>query len=157
MPEPPRELVLRQIVTKLQGMTGVRYWGGSYLNAPVVERRWADIERVGSLPHLIVTEASGSRLDLVETGGAGLARFTHAFRVLIRGYVSADATDGRSTWLERLWGDVARTLLANQTLGGEARELALEGEYETDEGEWEPLGAFAQVVTVSVEEDLTVA
>lgn len=155
MAEAVREQALATIVTKLQGMTGARPWGGTYPNAPVVERVLKAIAQVNQFPHLAVVEASGSTLEIRSAAG-GQAMFEHGFKVTIYGYVRGDNVVTRSTWLQRLWDDAVRTLLGAATLDGLARDLTIEGDFDSDEGELGDLGAFAQDVTVMLDEVLTV-
>jgi hypothetical protein len=160
MAEAVREQALAAIATKLAAMTGTRPWGGSYADNPVVDRIYHKPENVTQFPHVCVIEgALGSTFDIEATGGAQAAQFLHAFKVAIYGYVKGDLLGGtpRSTWLQRLWDDVVKTLLANATLDGAVRDLTLDPGVETDEGELEPVGVFVQLVTVEIDEMVTVA
>lgn len=157
MAESAREQVLAKIVVKLQGMIGTRHWGGSYENAPTVERVYKTSAQVTQYPHLVVLASSGSTVAIEESGG-GNALYRHDFKVLVTGYVRGDDTVLQETWRERLWHDVVLTLLGAATLDGLARELTPAGEgTEVDEGELGPIGAFAQIFTVIIDEAFTVA
>lgn len=157
MAESTREQILAKIVLKLQGMTGTRPWGGSYENAPIVERIHKTSAQVTQFPHLFVLAASGSTVALDQTGG-GTAQYRHDFKALVTGYVRGDDVVLQETWRERLWDDVVRTLLGAATLDGVVRELTPAGEgTEVDEGELGPVGAFAQMFTVIADEAFTVA
>lgn len=136
-------------------MTGTRPWGGPYPNLPRVERVAITIDQAPESPHLFVIEGSGSTLLVEATGGAGNAHFVHQFRVLIGAYVKGDDQVVRSTWLQRLWDDVVRTLVLNETLGGLCRDLVIDGPLETDEGEYEPYGAFSQPITITIDEQMS--
>jgi hypothetical protein len=152
--EPVREQALVRIVEALSGMTGSRPWGGDYPNPPVVERRLKPVSQIAHFPHLCVLESSGSTVVGVDVGGQ--AMHTHALRATVYGYVKEDNLVSRSTWLQRLWDDVWRTLLADATLGGVARDLAVDGPLDTDEGELGDIGAFAQDLTVTIDDVVTV-
>lgn len=148
--------MLDQLVATLKGMTGTRPWGGAYPNNPVVERTLKMPAQVTQFPHLCMIEASGSTLRQQSLGG-GTALFQHDFRATIYGYVIGTSAATRSTWLQRLWDDVVRELLKTSTLGGLVRDVRIDGELETDEGELEGVGAFAQGVTAIFDEAFTVA
>jgi hypothetical protein len=157
VPEPIRDQILEQIVMLLKGMTGVRPWGGSYPAAPMVVRAVPQaITQITQYPYLSVVEGPGGTFTMESTAAAGQAMFKHEFKVMITGYVSGDDVTTRSRWLQRLWDDVVRALLANQTLAGVARELMIDPDLETDEGELGVVGAFAQGVTVIADELFTV-
>jgi hypothetical protein len=153
--EPAREQILAAIASTLGTMTGIRPWGGSYKNDPVIERRMKVLPQIVQFPHLCIVEGAGSTLTFQDTGG-GTGRYLHEFRVSIYGYVKGDDVVPRSTWLQRLWDDVVRTLLAQARLGGVARDLRPVGELDTDEGQLETVGVFAQDFIVERDEDFTV-
>lgn len=155
MAEPVRDQALDQIVLKLKGMTGNRPWGGAYPNNPVVERKWREVTAVNEFPHLCVVEGPGSTFAQEATGSATQAMHLHEFKVMVYGYVKADGAVTRSRWLQRLWDDVVRTLIGDSTLGGVVRDMTIDPNVETDEGELEPTGAFAQGVTVIMDELVT--
>lgn len=155
MAESSREQALVKIAAALATMTGTRFWGGSYANAPTVERILKTPQQVLQHPWLGVIEASGSTLEIGSVVGAQ-AMYAHGFKVTVYGYIKGDNVVTRSTWLQRLWDDVKRTLLADATLGGVARDLTLDGDFDTDEGQLGDVGAFAQDLTVTLDEVVTV-
>ena len=150
MAESVREQALDQIKTLLAGMTGTRFWGGAYANAPTVERIFKTPVQVNQFPHLCVIEDSGSTF----TPSAFAGRWDHRFRVVLYGWVQGDDLTTRSTWLQRLQQDVRRTLVPQDTLGGLAVRIEW-AEEETDEGAMEPIGAFAQGLAVELHESVT--
>jgi hypothetical protein len=152
MSEPLREQALLKLVTALETITGVRPWGGSYPNTPVVERRYKTPMQVTQFPALLVLEGPGSTFEIMGVDGM----FEHKFAVMIYGYVQGDDVITRSTWLQRLQDEVRTVLQANRTLGGLSSDITLVAE-ETDEGELEPLGAFAQTIAVTLFESKTVS
>jgi hypothetical protein len=152
MPEPLRERALAALVTELETITGTRPWGGSYLNTPVVERRYKTPMQVTQFPALLVLEGPGSTFEIAGVDGM----FEHKLRVVIYGYVQGDDQTLRTTWLQRLWDDVITVLQANRILGGLSSDIDIL-ELETDEGELEPLGAFAQTIAVTLFESKTVS
>ncbi|MBI4637681.1 MAG: hypothetical protein HY727_15190 [Candidatus Rokubacteria bacterium] len=156
MPEPIRDQILEKIVAKLQSMTGTRQWGTigpwTYANNPVVKREFTTLEQAKEYPWLCVIEGPGSTFEEIATGAAPYATFDHKFAVTVYGYVKGDDVTSRSRWLQRLWEDTVRTLLKNAKLDGIVRDLAIDAGVETDEGENEPLGAFAQGVTVLMDD-----
>lgn len=158
MAEPLRDQALDKLVEKLQALTGTRSWGGAYPSPPLVTRIYRPIETVQEFPHLIVVEASGSRMRLSTTAG-GDAGFEDAFRVVVYGYVLGDDVTSRSRWIQRLQLDVIETLLKSQTLGGLIRGLVPEEDL-TDEGVLEEirsgLGLFGQFFTVVIDQTFAV-
>lgn len=158
MPEPVRDQVLDKIVLKLQAMTGVRPWGGSYANAPTVVRTFRDLSAVNKFPHLIVLPGSGSLLVHEASGGGTTERFTDRFRVQVFGYVAGDMATPSSKWLERLQNDVIDTLLKAQKLDGVARAIEPNEDevHVLDPFTDRPLAAFRQAFTVLFEEDKAV-
>lgn len=160
MPEPIRDQILDSLVARLQTMTGVRPWGGSYPTTITVNRYFTQIQEIerlkGGFPHLIVIDAPGSTLKEDRMGSANQEIFLHEFNVVIYGYVKADGTASRARWMQRLWDDVVRTLLANRTLTGLVRHLTIDEPLETDAGLLDPFGAFAQPVKVWSDEPFNV-
>lgn len=157
MAESVRDQILEQIVTLLRAMTGTRPWGGAYPANPTVVRSVPrTIEQVTQYPFLSVVEGPGGTFLQESTAATGQAMFKHEFKVMITGYVSGDDVTTRSRWLQRLWNDVVQTLLGNQSLNAVARELTIDADLETDEGELGVVGAFAQGVTVIADELFTV-
>ena len=152
MAESLREQALVQVVTRLQGMTGVRHWGGTYANAPRVERIFREPAQVGQLPHLIVLEGGQSQMAEFQSSGLTIS-YRDEFDVLVLGYINGDDQVTPSTWLQRLLEDVRRTLLADWTLGGLAGKVSI-GNEDTDEGALMaaglPLAMFAQGITVTL-------
>jgi hypothetical protein len=153
MTEPIRDQVLDQIVAVL---TALVTDPAAAAPPAVVTRQWQPLEQFNEFPVLIVTEASGSTLQLRTLSN----EYEHAFRVDIVGYVKGDDQVIRSRALERLWHDVVKALLANATLatgglGSElVRDITIDGPRETDGGLWEAFGAFVQPVTVWFTEQL---
>lgn len=151
MAEAIREVALEKIVSKLQAMTGTRPWGGSYPNDPTVTRVWKDLAQVTQFPTLIVVEGPGSRIDIEATVGATV-QVRHTFKAVLYGYVHGDDQVSRSQWMQRLWDDCLRTLYAAATLDGTIRDLTFDESLEVDEGAFEPVGAFAQGLTILADE-----
>ncbi len=151
MPESTRNQVLDALVTKIQGLTGARPWGGSYPRPLTVTRRPTTIHE---WPYVVVLQGTGSSLAVLSTNGA----FEHQFKVLIQADVQGDETVGWSVWLERLWDDIVRACLADQGLGGVCRELAFDGRFEVEEieGEFGNVGRFTQGLTVIADEAFSV-
>lgn len=149
--EPLREQAILQIVALLETMTGTRPWGGTYPDPVTVSREVVAVEQVNRFPHCIVVEDDASEMTIFEAGPGADGTYQHAFRVSVYGYVKATTGVGRSTWLERLWDDVVTTLLASQGLGGIAAGIGLDPRL-TDTGAFEPLGAFAQDLVVTMHE-----
>lgn len=157
MTEAVRDQILEQIVTVLRAMTGTRPWGGTYPADPIVVRSVPQaIAQITQYPFLAVVEGPGGTFMQESTAAVGQAMFKHEFKVMITGYISGDDVTTRSRWLQRLWDDVVRTLLGNQSLNSVARELTIDADLETDEGELGGVGAFAQGVTVIADELFTV-
>jgi hypothetical protein len=118
VPEPLEEQALVVIVTMLEGMTGMRPWGGSYPNPPRVSRDLPmAVEAIGQCPLLVVTIAvDGSEYALSEesegmvTVGSSIGyKNTFAFDVV--GYVQG-TEEPADRWCLRLRKDVLDTLCA---------------------------------------------
>jgi hypothetical protein len=157
MAESLREQAITALVTTLAGMTGSRHWGGSYPNSPRVERKLLMPEQVNQFPHLCVIEGamdgatSRAFIDVVAGGQIGMR---HELRVLVAGYVSGDGLVTAATWLQRLWFDCLKTVMAASTLGGLVQQVAWGEEMETDEGSLDPVAAFVQPLTIIAHETL---
>lgn len=148
MTEPRREQALVALVSVLEGMTGMRPWGGQYLAKPAVSRRYREFVETMEWPYLIVTQASNSRLNrLIDISND----YRDNFRFVIYGYVRGDDSIAPSTWLARLQDDVIRSVLGQSLLGGIA-DLIEAQEDRTDEGENYPFAAFAQYFTAYLPE-----
>jgi len=108
--ESPRQAFLDRAAEELRGMTGTRFWGGAYPNAPKVEvgevRQFQD---AGPLPWIGLLPAPGAQTDLPGLRGHDAVLYDQ-FRVLIFGYVDGDGTINRSTWMQRLIRDIQQTL-----------------------------------------------
>ena len=144
MAESVREQALVQVVAKLATMTGTRPWGGSYPSDPVVEREYKTLETVNRFPHLIVIEDDGSPFEPFEVGPGGDGHFKHGFNFQVYGYVARSNGQTRSTWLQRLWDDVVRTIQKNRSLGGVASDVIVLPDLVVDGGDSEPVGGFRQ-------------
>ena len=158
MAESVREVALAKVAKKLAGMTGTRPWGGPYRNNPRVSREFRHITQAPEFPYLIVLEGPNTTIPVEEqrSKGATLTVYTHRMSVLVFGYVSGDREITRSTWLQRLWDDVARTLLKANTLDSTVRSVDFGEEFEVDEGELEPKGAFLQEYIVEIDDEMEV-
>ena len=118
MPEPLEEQGLVAVIEMLKGMTGMRPWGGTYPNAPRVQRDLPlSLASIGQCPLLVATMAvDGSGYDLgedvagmVTVGGAVGYKNVFAFDVI--GYVQG-TEEAADTWCLRLRKDVLDTLCA---------------------------------------------
>ncbi len=155
--EPVREQILAAVAAKLATIAGTRPWGGSYPHALTVDRGYKDPLRLDEtqFPYLCVVEGSGSTASIEATGG-GTVRIRHQLKIELYGYVRGGAV-ARATWLQRLWDDVFKVLVANATLDGVARDIApFDGPDLTDGGEIDPIGAFLQTITADADEDVAV-
>jgi len=165
MAEPLEELALQAVVQLLEGMVGVRPWGGSYPNPPRVVRRLPlSIEAIGQTPLIAVAlrpDGSEYRLgedeDMVTVGGAVGYRHTFAFDVV--GYVSGTGEAGPDTWCLRLRKDILDTLCARRAAipsVSQARSLWPFGGCEFDPGVLgDSLRAFRQGYAVDFDEVMT--
>ena len=157
MAESLRERAIVALVATLQGMTGTRHWGGAYPNAPRVERKLTMPANVNQFPHLCVIEGaldgptSEVAIDVIAGAQIGMR---HDLRVLLAGYVTADPTTTAATWLQRLWFDCLKTLIAASTLGGLVQQVQWGSEMDTDEGSLDPVAAFVQPLTIIAHETL---
>lgn len=108
--ESPRQQFLDKAAELLRGMTGTRFWGGPYNNAPKVEvgemRQFAD---AGPLPWIGLFPGPGAQTDIPAMRGHDAMLFDQ-FRVMIWGYVDGDGTTNMSTWALRLVRDIQQTL-----------------------------------------------
>src|SRR5262245_37138872 len=148
MAEPRREQALQALVALLEGMTGIRSWGGQYLAKPTVSRRVIDFSSTMEWPYLIVVQASNSRLNrLIDISND----YRDNFRFVVYGYVRGNDVELPSRWIARLQDDVIRTILGGGTLNGIA-DLIEAQEDRTDEGESYPVAAFAQYFTAYLPE-----
>jgi hypothetical protein len=103
----PRVEVMRLWETALRGMTGTRPWGGSYANAPTVERgRFREIDTVNKFPHLILLPYQGSR-----TVDALMQRDDDLYKALVVGYVGASQDPATDELVQHLIRDCKVTLL----------------------------------------------
>ena len=64
-----------------------------------------------------------------------------------------DGVSGQ-TWLQRLWFDVVKTILAGSTLSGLVSAVRLGDELTTDEGTLAPRAAFVQAVSIDCSETM---
>ena len=151
MAEPLREQALVALVAALETISGTRPWGGAYLNTPIVARVYKTPMQHTQFPVLLLLEGPGSTFEIAGVDGM----FQHKFSIVVYGYVHGDDATTRTTWLQRLWDDVITVLEANRILGGVSSDIEI-GALETDEGELEPLGAFAQTITVTLFESKVV-
>jgi hypothetical protein len=95
--------------TALRGMTGVRPWGGSYPNAPTVERgRFREIDRVNKFPHLILIPGQGSRTG---TPNDTQERDEDLFRAMVVGYIGDSLDPPTDELVQHLLRDCKVTLL----------------------------------------------
>jgi hypothetical protein len=165
MNEPLEEQALRVVIDLLQGMTGVRPWGGTYPNPPRVQRDLPmSTAGIGQCPMLVVTMAvdgSGYQLGedvegMVSVGGAIGYRNTFAFDVV--GFVHGTEI-AADTWCLRLRKDVLDTLCARaEAIPGvpQARSLWPVGQAEFDPGVLgEHVRAFRQGFAVDFDEVMT--
>lgn len=128
------ELALAKVAALLAGMTGERYFGAAYPNAPIVEREFRTILQVQRYPHLIVLPGGGSGLASADTWASvgTSASFKVDFELLILGYTERTPAGPATLWAERLREDIHRTLFANLALGGIGYGVVI-GEWEADE------------------------
>jgi hypothetical protein len=143
MPAPLRLQILDAVEAALKLIST----GAGYHTSPVVTRVWLTPEQHSTFPVLTVTEGSGSTFVPRAAGRV----YEHGFVVAIHGYVKANDGKLRGQWLEELHADVVACLLASEDLGGLVRQMEF-GALDTDEGFWEPIGAFIQDVTVRATE-----
>lgn len=166
MAEPLEEQALIAIVARLEGMTGVRPWGGEYPKAPTVARVLPPaLIGIPNYPYLVVTMrvsgsgyALGEEVDgMVSVGGAVGYKNTFAFDVV--GYVQATADFTADTWCLRLRKDVLDVLCGHaEALEGipQCRSLWPVGETEFDPGVLgERVRAFAQGYELTFDEVMT--
>jgi hypothetical protein len=158
MAEPAREQVLSTLVTKLQGMTGVRVWGTPYPNEIRVERKAKSVKDMTQFPHLCVLEGSldgpGSTAVIEVTVGNQVG-LRHELQVLLAGYVKAAGDVEASTWRQRLWHDCLRTLMAENTLSGLVMKIEWVPELETNEATLEAVAEFVQPLQITFHETFT--
>jgi len=146
--EPLREQVLVALVKVLQGISV----GAGYQTTPAtVTREWKTVQQHNQFPVLTVVDGPASQLVI----RALQNWFEHRFVATIWGYVHADDQVGRSTQIERLWADVIKAVIGKATLDGLVEDLIPDPGRETDEGTWEPFGAFAQDVTIVFHETIS--
>lgn len=166
MAEPLEEQAILVVVALLEGMTGVRPWGGEYPKSPTVSRELPPaVIGIPNYPHLVVTmRAGGSGYDLgedvdgmVSVGGAIGYKSTFAFDVV--GYVQATESVKADTWCLRLRKDVLDTLCGHaEALAGvpQCRSLWPTGETEFDPGVLgERVRAFAQSYALTFDDVMT--
>jgi hypothetical protein len=148
MAEPIREQILAAMADRL----GTIAWESNARTVPaLVTRALLSIDQykaeLEAGPVLGVMRSSGSTFEPMT-----LTSRRHQVVVAVWGYVRGDATVGAGTWLERLWDDTVRVLLADPKLGGLAVDVELSGPTDTDDGALEPEAAFAQNWLVTVHE-----
>ena len=157
MAESLRERSIVALTALLAGMTGTRHWGGAYPNTLRVERTLWHPEVATQLPLLCVIEGADdgprSTFRIEETVGSQIS-IRHDLRLLVAGI--AEDRDGVSgqTWLQRLWFDVVKTILAGSTLSGLVSAVRLGDELTTDEGTLAPRAAFVQAVSIDCSETM---
>jgi hypothetical protein len=158
MAEPLREQVVLAVMAKLQAMTGVRFWGGTYRNPIRVERAIAMPGGNNQFPWLALEEGSldgtGSTVKIEVTAG-GEVGLRHEFKVLLVGNVTGDAVATAGTWLQRLWADCLKTLMAENTLGGLVMAIEWEPEMLTDMATIDGVAEFVQPLIITFHETFT--
>ncbi len=108
----PRVEAMKAWTTALQGMTGVRPWGGSYPNPPRVERVLKNFAQVNSLPTLCLLPDTGSRIV-----PATQDRYEDRFHAMVIGYVTGTPDIPAADLVLHLLRDCVVTLLAVEHLG----------------------------------------
>lgn len=151
-PEPIEERVFAAVAARLASIQA----GSLYWSTPALVTRsllWIDqyAEALRTGPVLGVVRSSRNSLLQI----ALPATFEHGLRVRLWGYVLGDATTVAGTKLARLRADTLRCLLADDTLGGLVRDCRPdpEGRMDTDDGELEPEGWFAETWLITADED----
>ena len=157
MAESLREQAIVALITLLGTMTGPRHWGGAYPNPIRVERKLWQPGQVTQCPTLCVIEGADdgprSTFEYLETVG-GQISIRHDLRLLVAGIVEDRDGVSAQTWLQRLWFDVVKTILAGQTLSGLVSAVRLGDELTTDEGTMAPQAAFVQAVSIDCTETM---
>lgn len=157
MAESLRERAIVALIARLGTMTGPRHWGGAYPNTIRVERKLWHPDAATQTPLLCVIEGADdgprSTFRFEETVG-GQISIRHDLRLLVAGIVEDRDNVSAQTWLQRLWFDVVKTILAGSTLGGLVSAVRLGDELTTDEGTLAPRAAFVQAVSIDCSETM---
>lgn len=155
MPEAPREQACETVATLLRGMTGVRFWGGTYANPVSVERVFRVPAQRAEFPRICVLDGSGSRREFGTTGGVG--RYVDHCLIMLYLYVIGSDAATRSLELSRLDYDVFLTLARHPMPVGNIRNFDFSRPVETDQGADEPLGIQAWPIEAVLDDEIEAA
>jgi hypothetical protein len=136
MPEPVREQIQSAVAARLAGILST---DGYYTTPAVVTRRLLPIDAYNEFPVVGIGPSDESLLTLQAQKEAYLDEFS--FRTW--GYVKGDDAVPPYTWLERLWDDVVRRILAQPGLGGLC-QIVRPTRLQVDVGLADPFAAFVQ-------------
>jgi len=155
MAESQAEQIFAKLAEVLGAMTGARPWGGSYPNAPVVEREYKAPGQITTHPHFGLLEGSGSSTRILNVNPP--MNIEHEFLIGIYATVIRDREAVAQTWLQRVRDDLLATVLANASLGGLCSGIGQSISWETDEGEFGPQAQLAMTVTYKFRDTKEVA
>jgi hypothetical protein len=146
----PSEVLQERIMVAIRDRLDAINGSPNYWTVPTLVTRSLlalDQYKDGQFPILGVMRASGSMFT--QTGHDRV--YDHKIEVAVWGYVLGDseATIGGTladTWLNRLWDDHVKCLLADTSLGGLVSDLMPDPDLprDTDDGTREPRGFFRQ-------------
>jgi hypothetical protein len=147
----------QRIAALLTGMTGDRFFGGSYPNSPVVERDFRTALQARSLPHIcVLLESTEERQPMASVGGA--QGYLTPYVYLLIGYVGRTTTIPPLDWAIRLSEDIERTLAAAFSLGGIAHRMTISpAEFDVEVNATDgvtKLAAFEMRVTANLQQTL---
>ena len=107
MPEPARELFLVRAKTALADLGGLRVWGGTYRNVPILDGTFREPFQVNQFPWGYLEEDNGSRLVRLTHDADGWEQY---LRAVFYGYIDGDDVEGPQSWARRYLMDVEATL-----------------------------------------------
>lgn len=102
----PREVFMQAVKVELEGMTGVRPWGGEYLNPPFVELLYTHPELQNRHPYVGVVEMEGSQITEDDRDGGEYDDFNFG----LYGQMIKTPSVAAREWVSRLRHDSAVTL-----------------------------------------------
>ena len=110
----PRVAAMRAWAADLRLMTGVRPWGGSYVNAPTVELAFRTINQAPRYPHVCLLPFPGSMVKTATLDGTSYDDF---YQAGVLGYVIGSPDVPVTEALDQLNRDCKITLLRSQPPG----------------------------------------
>jgi hypothetical protein len=129
--EGPRELFLEGLRPLLEGLTGPRYWGGAYPNAPTVIQLWNAEFQVNQFPWIGILEVSGSQTGHPEEDTQ--ERYEDRYRLELHCYVAGDDVEHPRLWAGRLNRDIKLTVRTAIAPDGPLYGLALWVDFGSEE------------------------